>query len=327
MTDESVRWGFLGAGGIATGALGPAIAAARNAELHAVAARDPARAQRLCDEFGGAVAYGSYAALLNDPDVEAVYISLSNDSHKPWTLSALAAGKHVLCEKPLGMTPEEVEEMAAAANAAGLILMEAFWYRWHPRTQAAELLVADGAIGRVTHVESAFAIDGVPADNYRWDPTRGGGAMYDVGCYPVSAAVWAYGGADPERVDARVVDAETGVDLVTDASLRFRGGGTAHVYGGMAEPERQSVVITGESGSITFGEPAIAATKASPTELVVVTADGEERIPFPAVDPYQLMLEAMSDAILGDTHAWLLPLSQSQTISRVIAAAFAAGRA
>ena len=326
MTEETVRWGFIGAGGIATGALGPAIVNARNARLHAVAARDVTRAQALADRFGGAVAYGSYDELLGDADVDAVYISLSNDNHKPWSLAALAAGKHVLCEKPLGMNAAEVQEMTAAAEAAGRILMEASWYRWHPRTQAAELLVADGTIGGVRTVESAFTIENVPADNFRHEPARGGGAFYDVGCYPVSAAVWAFGGADPDRVEARIEDSATGVDFVTDATLYFAGGGTAHVYGGMDEAERQSLIITGAAGSIEFGEPALTANDTAAAELWVKTASGVERIEFPAADPYQLMLEAMSDAILGRP-AWLLPLSQSLTIARIIDAAFAAGRA
>ncbi|MDQ1723741.1 MAG: hypothetical protein QOG52_769 [Frankiaceae bacterium] len=326
MTEEKVRWGFIGAGGIATGALGPAIANAHNAQLQAVAARDLARARALADKFGGAVAYGSYDDLIADPDVDAVYISLSNDNHKPLSLAALAAGKHVLCEKPLGMTAGEVEEMTAAAQAAGRILMEASWYRWHPRTQAAELLVADGTIGTVRSVESAFTIDNVSPDNYRHEPARGGGALYDVGCYPVSASVWAFGGADPERVEARIEDSATGVDFVTEATLHFAGGGTAHIYSGMNETERQSLVITGDAGSIEFGEPALTANHTAPAELWVTTAGGVERIEFPAADPYQLMLEAMSDAILGRS-AWLLPLSQSLTIARILDAAFAAGRA
>ena len=325
MTSETVRWGFIGAGGIATGALGPAITNARNAQLTAVAARDVARAQAFADTFGGATAYGSYEELLADPDVDAVYISLSNDNHKPWSLAALAAGKHVLCEKPLGMSADEVVEMTAAAHAAGRILMEASWYRWHPRTQAAELLVADGTIGAVRAVESAFTIEDVPSDNYRHEPARGGGALYDVGCYPVSASVWAFGGADPERVEARIEDSATGVDFVTDATMHFAGGGTAHIYGGMNEAERQSLLITGETGSIEFGDPALTANNTAPAELRVTTEAGVERIEFPAADPYQLMLEAMSDAILGHP-AWLLPLSQSLTIARIIDAAFAAGR-
>ena len=325
MTEKIVRWGFIGAGGIAMTALGPAIAGARNARLHAVAARDINRAQDLVDRFGGSVAYGSYEELVADPDVDAVYISLSNENHKPWSLAALAAGKHVLCEKPLAMNATEVEEMTAAAKAAGRLLVEASWYRWHPRTQAAELLVADGAIGRITNVDSVFAIDGVAPDNFRWEPARGGGAFYDVGCYAVSAALWAFGAQEPTQVTARVVDAPSGVDIVTDATIAFAGGGTAHVYGGMQEPERQTIVITGEAGSITFEFPAFGATSEVPTALVVATTNGQVRVEFPPVDAYRLMLEAMSDAINGE-HAWLLPLSQSLTVAQIIDAAFAAGR-
>ena len=192
-TSDPVRWGFLGAGNIATKALGPAVRASYNGVLTAVAARDVQRAQALGATFGPAVGtpvtyYSSYEALVADPAVEAVYISLPNDAHKPWTEAALAAGKHVLCEKPLGARPAEVDSMTAAAEAAGRHLVEASWYRWHPRVRLAQQLLAEGAIGTVRHVTSVFTFDGVAAGNYRLDPSKGGGALYDIGHYALSGA-------------------------------------------------------------------------------------------------------------------------------------------
>src|ERR1700712_2246400 len=222
-TTDPVRWGFIGAGNIATRALGPAVRASYNAVLSAVGARDVSRAQQLGGTFGPAVgtpvtAYGSYEALLADPSIEAVYISLANDAHRPWSEAALAAGKHVLCEKPLAMDVAEVDSMTVAAKAAGRHLVEASWYRWHPRVRLAQQLLADGAIGTVRHVTSVFTFDGVPAGNYRLDPAKGGGAVYDIGHYALSGATWAFGGL-PHEVVAKQEIGPTGVDLTTDAVL------------------------------------------------------------------------------------------------------------
>lgn len=323
-TQAAVRWGFVGAGGIATKALGPAVRAATNAELHAVAARDADRARGFADTFGSPAtrAFGSYQELLDDPGVEVVYISLPNDAHLPWTLAALAAGKHVLCEKPLGLTAAQVARMQAAATAADRLLVEAWRYRWHPRTQAAELLLADGAIGPVVRVEAAFTFEGVAPDNYRWELGRGGGALYDVGCYPVSTAVWAFND-EPLGVDATFVRAPSGVDTAADLTVTF-GRGEARLYGAFTEPKRQHLVITGERGTLHFSDPAITTAVGAESELVV-TIDGHvDRIPFPAVDAYQLMVEAVSRAVRGED-VWLVPLEQSLRIAHIIDEAFRSG--
>ncbi len=185
-----VGWGFLGAGYIARAALAPAVHSADGAALVAAGARDIARAAALGPR---GAAYGSYDEVLADPSVEAVYIALANDDHLPWAERALAAGKHVLCEKPLGLTAAEVRQMAATARAADRLLVEASWNRWHPRTRRAEALLRSGAIGAVRRVEAGFTFAGVAEDNYRLDPARGGGALYDVGCYATAAALWATG--------------------------------------------------------------------------------------------------------------------------------------
>ncbi len=178
----TVRWGFLGAGWIATRALAPAVAAADGAVLLAVAARDITRAAALGP--AGRV-YDDYAGLVADDEVDAVYISLTNEVHAHWSIAALQAGKHVLCEKPLAMNAREAVAMSEAANAAGRRLVEASWYRWHPRVRRAQELLAAGRIGSVRHVSAGFTFAGNLAGNYRLEPTRGGGALYDVGCYAV----------------------------------------------------------------------------------------------------------------------------------------------
>jgi xylose dehydrogenase (NAD/NADP) len=328
-TLDPVRWGFIGAGNIATKALGPAVRASYNAVLSAVAARDVQRAQTLGSTFGPAIgtpvtSYGSYEALVADPDIEAVYISLPNDGHKPWTEAALAAGKHVLCEKPLGLNPAEVVSMTAAAQAAGLLLVEASWYRWHPRVRLAQQLLADGAIGTVRHVTSVFTFDGVAAGNYRLDPTKGGGALYDIGHYALSGATWAFGGLPYELVAKQDVG-PTGVDLTTDAVLSYENG-DAEVHVSIAEQPRQSLIITGDDGEIELREWSFTAQLSDDTELWVSRGGkGTERIPVPAAPAYRLMLEEFSEVIRG-RDGWVLPLAESLEGAKLIDACFASAR-
>ncbi|MDX6229047.1 MAG: hypothetical protein QOI76_2437 [Frankiales bacterium] len=327
-TRDPVRWGFIGAGNIATRALGPAVRASYNAILSAVGARDLARAQRLGETFGPAVgtpvsSYSSYEAVLADPAIEAVYISLANDAHQPWTEAALAAGKHVLCEKPLGMDTAEVDSMTAAAQTAGLHLVEASWYRWHPRVRLAQQLLAEGAIGTVRHVTSVFTFDGVAAGNYRLDPTKGGGALYDIGHYALSGATWAFGGL-PHEVVAKMELGPTGVDLTTDAVLSYEEG-DAEIHVSIAEGGRQILVITGDGGEIELRE---LAWTAGPGELELWVSrggKGTERIVVTGADPYQLMVEEFSSVIRGK-EGWLLPLSESREGAALIEASFASVR-
>jgi predicted dehydrogenase len=323
-TADPVRWGFIGAGNIATRALGPAVRASYNAILSAVAARDVARAQHLGATFGPAVgttvaSYGSYEALLADPSIEAVYISLANDAHRHWSEAALAAGKHVLCEKPLAMDVAEVDSMTAAAHAANRHLVEASWYRWHPRVRLARQLLAEGAIGAVRHVTSVFTFDGVPAGNYRLDPAKGGGALYDIGHYALSGAAWAFGGL-PHEVVAKMELGPTGVDLVTDAVLSYEAG-DAEIHVSIAEAERQALIITGDDGEIELRERAFTAGVEQLELWVSRGGTGTQRIPVTGADPYQLMVEEFSSVIRGG-EGWLLPLSESRDGAALIAAAF-----
>ena len=184
-----VRWGILGCAGIAERALIPAVRASATGELVAIASRDAAKARAWAARFGIPRAHSDYAALLEDAAVDAVYIPLANHLHAPWTLCALKAGKHVLCEKPIALDAREAETMSAAAEKAGLLLMEAFMYRFHPQVERAIELVRAGEIGAARFVRSSFTFpyDGDSA-NYRWTPRFGGGALLDVGFYALSAA-------------------------------------------------------------------------------------------------------------------------------------------
>ncbi len=314
-----IRWGFIGAGRIAHEALAPAVHAASGAVLQAAAARDPARAAAL-DPVGAA--YGSYAELVADPNVDAVYISLANDAHLPWTLRSVEAGKAVLCEKPLALNAGEVDEMIAAGGT----VVEASWYRWHPRIRQAQQVLAEGRIGTVRHVTAAFTFAGVAADNYRLDPRMGGGALYDIGCYAVSAVLWSCGGRLPAEVAARSRRSETGVDLMTEAVLTWADGVTAEVHVAMDEAPRQRLIVTGDGGELELPTLAYTAQAGDQTELLVSDGSGTDRLSVPPANAYQVMVEEMSSVLAGGP-GWLLPLTESRATAAVLDAGFASARA
>lgn len=321
MVSDPVRWGFLGAGGIARTALAPAVHAATGAALQAVAARDLDRGRAL-GPLGEV--YADYADVIADPQVDAVYVALANDAHRPWTERALAAGRAVLCEKPLGLSAAEVDAMAAAATAAGRPLVEASMYRWHPRVRRAAELLADGAVGSVREVRAGFSFPGVPEDNYRLDPAMGGGALYDIGCYAVSAALWAFG-TPPVAVTARTDLHPGGVDRTADLVVEFPDG-RAELHVSMVEPERQWLEIDGEAGTLELPGTPYSAWVDTPTELVVSRAGSTDRLAVPATDPYRVMVEEVSRAARGEP-AYVVALTDSRATAAVLDAAFASAAA
>lgn len=279
---------MLGAAGIAAGAVLPAIAASRNGRVAAIASREPPRARDLAEGYPGAKAPESYEALLEDREVDAVYIPLVNSVHRQWTLRALAAGKHVLCEKPLAMNAAEAEEIAAAAESAGKCVMEAAMYRFHPRTRAFVEGLADPIY---VHATFGFTLRG--RSNYRFQPDLGGGALLDIGFYVVSAARWILG--EPEGVFARS-RMRNGVDMTTSALLEFSGGRTAAVWASFESPELQELTVVAGSGAQRLGRP--------------FNSEDEP-------DQYQLMVESFADSIL-DGRPVEIPLSDSIANMRVL---------
>lgn len=310
-----IRWGFVGAGWIAGIALALAVHEADGAVLQAAAARDPERARAL----GALTVHQTYDELLADPDVDAVYISLSNEAHLPWTLAALRAGKHVLCEKPLCLTAAEVDEVIAAAGDR--VVVEASWYRWHPRIRLAQQHLS--GIGTVRHVSAGFAFAGNLDGNYRMDPARGGGALYDVGHYAVSAALWAVGGGLPTSVAATSRLSPTGVDLSTEAVLEWDGA-TAEIRAGIDEGLGQWLVITGDDGEIELRDAPYTTWKDAATELWISDGSDTRRLPVAAENAYRVMVEEVSSVIAGGP-GWVLPLAESRltaaTLDRIREAA------
>jgi predicted dehydrogenase len=312
MSMAPVRWGFLGAGTIARNVLGPVVHAAGGAVLRAAAARDLERARSLGP---AGQAYGDYGALLADPEVDAVYVSLANDAHARWTIAALDAGKHVLVEKPAGLSAGEVDAMAAAADRGRRLLVEASMYRWHPRIRTAQRLLAEGAIGAARRVDAVFGFGGVAEGNYRFDPQRGGGAAHDVGCYVVSAALWAFGGA-PRAVTARQQRGPSGVDLATGATLRFDAG-EATIHAGMAQADQQRLVVESDTGTLEVPEAPYTAWLGQQTQILLRRGGSTEQVPTGEADAYRLMIEAVSAAIRGEG-SWVLPLAETRACAAVL---------
>jgi predicted dehydrogenase len=299
--------------------LAQAVHEADGAVLQAAGARDVGRAQAL----GPVRAHGSYDDVVASPDVDAVYVALSNDAHLPWTLAALRAGKAVLCEKPLGLTAAEVDEMTAVAHETGGLLVEASWYRWHPRVRLAQQTLTD--IGTVRHVTAGFTFAGQLEGNYRLDPALGGGALYDVGCYAVSACLWAIGRGLPDEVVARSELSPGGVDLDTRAILTWDavgrdGGAEAEVHAGISVDAGQWLVVRGDRGEIELRDAPYTSWKDDDTELWVSDGTGTERLPVPAADPYRLMVEEVSSVLQGGP-GWVLPLAESRQTAAVLDAA------
>jgi predicted dehydrogenase len=320
MTETTVRWGVLGAGAITERAMLGAFASAAGAEVAALASREPKRARRLAKKHGVPVVHPSYDDLLADPSIDAVYVALANDAHAPQAIAALDAGKHVLCEKPLALSVAELDTMAAAAARNDRLLVEAAWYRWHPRVRLCERLLREfEALGRVRHVSAGFTFAGVADGNYRLDPAHGGGALYDVGCYVASAANWAYG-TPPRAVTAKAELGPTGVDLTTAFSVTYDGG-DADLRCSIAEPGRQWLVVTGIRGEFELDPAPFTAWYADETELVFHSPAGREPEPVPAANAYALMVEAVSTRIRGGD-AWVVPLEESRLTAAVLDAAF-----
>jgi D-xylose 1-dehydrogenase (NADP+, D-xylono-1,5-lactone-forming) len=270
----------------------PVIAAARaseRVELVAVASRDQARADAYAEEHGIERAHGSYEALLADPDVDAVYISLPNSLHIEWSIRALEAGKHVLCEKPLDRRPERVEEAFDVAERAGRVLMEGFMWRHHPQTRLLEEIIRSGRIGEPRVVLARFSFPLDDPENVRMRPELDGGGLMDVGCYCISAARFVAG--EPELVFGRQVVGPTGVDVRFLGTLQFPGNVFAHFLCGMDVPFSSRLEVVGSDASAVVADPWLCR---DPHVQI-----GDERIDAEDADRYQLELENLSDAIRG----------------------------
>ena len=232
---KKVKWGVLGTADIARGQTIPGMQTAEHCELYAIAGRKTEKARDYQQTFGFQKAYGSYDELLNDPEVEAVYIPLPNDLHCEWTVKALKAKKHVLCEKPLAVSEAQAKEMFRAAEENGMLLMEAFAYLHSPFVQAVKAELDAGTIGDIRYFESAFITGRRPDTDIRLRKETCGGALYDLGCYAISMAMWMLG-KEPDTVRATAQFSEKQIDLFTSALLLYDNGAVANLDCGMLLP-------------------------------------------------------------------------------------------
>jgi D-xylose 1-dehydrogenase (NADP+, D-xylono-1,5-lactone-forming) len=285
-------------------------------EIVAVASRDASKAQAYAAEQGIARSHGSYEALLDDPDVDAVYVSLPNALHHEWTLRSLAAGKHVLCEKPYTRHAGEVEEAWDAAEAAGLVLMEAFMYRHHPQTRRVRELLDGGGLGRLLAVKATFTFPLHDLGNIRALPDLDGGALMDVGCYCVSGARLLAG--EPEHVRAEQVTGSTGVDMAMYGTMRHAGDVVSQFEASFVAPVRQRLEAVAEEGVLVVESPWRVDW---PGEVQVVRDGHADVIDVPSANSYTLELENFADAVAGGAPQ-LLGREDAQGQARAIEAIY-----
>jgi predicted dehydrogenase len=289
----TVKWGLLSTARINR----LFIAGARRSpdlEIVAVASRDRSRVERYAREHGIDRAHGSYEALLADPEVEVLYIPLPNSMHVEWTVRALQAGKHVLCEKPLSRRATDVDRAFDTAERQGRVLMEAFMYRHNPQTFRLIELIGQGAVGRLRVIRSAFSFVAHDPSNARLSAALEGGALMDVGCYCVSGARLIAG--EPERVSAEQVIGGEGVDIAFAATMRFGDNVLGHFDAGLALAARDELEVVGEEGSLFLDDP----WHCRVPVIEVRREDGVERIEVPVADSYRLEAENMSLAVRGE---------------------------
>ena len=293
---RSIGWGVIAATSqVAQKAVLPAIVASPGARLVAVASE---RASAGGARFGATRAYRAYAALLDDPEVDAVYVPLPNSLHREWTERAAAAGKHVLCEKPLAPTAADAEAMTMACAVAGVTLLEAYMTPFHPRAEAVEALVASGRLGALRFARAVFTGVLDRPDDHRWRPEMGGGSLLDLGIYCVAPLV-AAARRPPARIEGAAALAKSGVDASFSGWLDFGDGFTAAIECSFRAPERQSLEIVGTEAALLVDRaytPGLA-----DVAITLRHRDGRvEELVTAGADPYQRMIEHFQAVVRGD---------------------------
>ena len=288
-----LNWGLISTARINRALIKPLRASDRNA-LVAVASRTQETAEKYAAEWDIPQAFGSYQAMLDDPGIDVVYNSLPNSLHTEWTVKALQAGKHVLCEKPLATSLEEVDAMREAAQSTVRYLTEAFMYRHHPQTLKVKQMIDEGVIGKVRLIKGEFTFNIRSEDDVRLDPELGGGSIWDVGCYPISYTRYILG-SEPEEVFGWQVTGNSGVDEVFSGQMRFPGGELAQFDSGFRSPYRSRIEIVGSEGALRVPRPFNPGL-----EIDVELWDGEkwEILNMPGQELYIGEVEDLADAVL-----------------------------
>jgi len=317
-SDRTIRWGVLSTAKIGTKKVIPATQQASRCEVRAICSRNADKARTTADELGIPVSYGSYEELLADPEIDAIYNPLPNHMHVEWSLKAIEAGKHVLCEKPLGLTSAEAQLLVDAATAhPELKVMEAFMYRHHPQWQKARELVHSGALGRICTIDVLFSYFNRDAGDIRNQTELGGGSLMDIGCYPISLSRFLFE-REPERVQCRIDrDPEFGVDRLASAILDF-GGATATFTCSTQMNPYQRVHVVGTEGRYEIEIP-FNAPPEKPCKAWLQQGDNIQEIVFPVCDQYTIQAELFASAILNNTDV-PTPLSDGVRNMQVIEA-------
>lgn len=308
---QKVKWGVLGYARIARTSVIPAINQTENSEFYALASRDRAKLEECRSQFNCAKLYGSYEELLDDPQVQAVYIPLPNSLHQEWAIKAMNKGKHVLCEKPLALTAAECEAMIEAAAKNRVLLMEAFMYRYTDRTKKVQEILASGEIGAIKYINSTFRFFLDRPNTIKVQPELGGGSLYDVGCYPVNF-VGMVTGKLPQSYAVECT-LENGVDVIFSAVLRYSDGVIATINSGFnAFREMRSEVI-GIKGRLEIPETFMG----DAGYINVITAEGTRQVPVAESDRYALEVADFAAAVL-EGRTPMLSLDESLRNARLI---------
>jgi D-xylose 1-dehydrogenase (NADP+, D-xylono-1,5-lactone-forming) len=299
MMTRKLKWGIMGCAQIATGSVMPAIADSEYGVIEGVASRGLQKSRAAAAGFGVDKAYGSYEELLDDGEIDAVYIPLPNHLHYEWVIRAAEAGKHVLCEKPIALTTAQAREMVNACNKAGVHLAEAFMYRHHPRIAQLKEILAAGEIGDIRSIRGTFTYNNAEdSANIRYQSEWGGGSLYDIGCYPLSAARLLYGN-EPEAVTVHAsFSPEHGnVDMMASGLVEFPGGLSLIFDCGMWAYNRQVLEITGSEGRIEVPMPFNA--REEDADFLVISGGTERVVQASGANPYVRQVDDFASAVFG----------------------------
>lgn len=301
---DKIRWGVLGYAGIARKHVLPAMSSIQSCVAYAIASRNRGKVDEAISKFGFAKGYSSYEELLEDENVDAVYVPLPNTLHKEWVIKAAKAGKHILCEKPLALCEEDAREMADVAKKCNVKLMEAFMYRFTPRTALVRKLLSDGIIGKIGQINSNYSFFLEGSGDIRMSRELGGGSLHDVGCYPLNF-IGMVTNDYPVSIVAQKIERD-GVDVALTASLRYKDSVMATVNCSFLGDSVELTEITGSTGTLVIRDAFY------DSNLPILLYRGEEETVFdvPSCNRYALELETFSDCILNDKDI-PLPIEES----------------
>ncbi|BBH18934.1 deoxyfructose oxidoreductase [Paenibacillus baekrokdamisoli] len=301
---RKLRWGVIGCAGIAVGAVIPGIQQSETGEVVAIASREISKAEETAAKLNIPKAYGSYEEILLDKDIDAIYIPLPNHLHMEWSIRAIEAGKHVLCEKPIALNAEQAQRMVDASRAAGVHLAEAFMYRNHPRYERVKEIIASGEIGEVRGMHSVFTFNNAgDSSNVRYRKEWGGGSIYDVGVYPISAARMILG-SEPEAVTvhALISPEHDNVDMMASGILEFPGNIALTFDCGMWAAFRNTIEVLGTEGRIEIPEAFV-----GNPDFLVYTNDGKREEKQPTLNQYSLQADEFALTVWGETSGKFAP--------------------